>query len=288
MSNHLFNIFPNERYMDLTLYQYGWEQCLPAHSYGPASRNHYLFHYIIKGKGVLHHTDSLGQTHIYNLKPHQGFLITPQQVNTYIADKKDPWEYAWIEFDGLRVKEFLETAGLTEHSPIYRSSNRELRGSMKEELLSIIHGKEHSSLYLIGHLYLFLDLLIQSSFNRKEFSAGRLKDFYIREAISFIEQNYSHPITVEDIAVFCNLNRSYLGKIFRDELNKTPQQFLIYYRMNRAAELLKFSETTVGEIGKLVGYPNQLHFSRAFKNVFGIPPTEWRRENRLYQPVKEA
>ena len=288
MSNHLFNIFPNERYMDLTLYQYGWEQCVPAHSYGPASRNHYLFHYIIKGRGVLYSTDDQGQTHIYNLKPDQGFLISPNQVNTYIADRENPWEYAWVEFDGLRVKEFLETSGLTTQSPIYRSSNRELQGRMKDELLTIIHGKDHSSLYLIGHRYLFLDLMIQSSFNHKEFSTGKLKDFYIREAISFIEQNYSHPITVEDIAVFCNLNRSYLGKIFRDELNKTPQQFLIYYRMNRAAELLKFSETSVGEIGKLVGYPNQLHFSRAFKNVFGTPPTEWRRENRLYQPMKEA
>ena len=125
--------------------------------------------------------------------------------------------------------------------------------------------------------------MIQSSFNHKEFSTGKLKDFYIREAISFIEQNYSHPITVEDIAVFCNLNRSYLGKIFRDELNKTPQQFLIYYRMNRAAELLKFSETSVGEIGKLVGYPNQLHFSRAFKNVYGISPRQWRNENSIEQ-----
>ena len=193
-----------------------------------------------------------------------------------------------MEFDGIRVKEFLETAGLTTQSPIYRSTSRELRANMKDELLAIVHGTEYSSLYLIGRLYLFLDLLIQSSFNRKEFSAGRLKDFYIREAISFIEQNYSHPITVEDIAVFCNLNRSYLGKIFRNELNQTPQQFLIYYRMNRAAELLKFSETSVGEIGKLVGYPNQLHFSRAFKNVFGIPPTQWRTENRLYQPGRGA
>ena len=71
-------------------------------------------------------------------------------------------------------------------------------------------------------------------------------------------------------------------------MNQTHQQFIIYYRMNRAAELLKFSETSVGEIGKLVGYPNQLHLSRAFKNVFGTPPTEWRKENRLYQPMKEA
>lgn len=154
-------------------------------------------------------------------------------------------------------------------------------------MLSIVHHENHSSLYQIGHLYLFLDLLIQSSFNHRELSTGRLKDFYIREAISFIEQNYSHSITVEDIAIFCNLNRSYLGKLFRDELNQTPQQFLIYYRMNRAAELLKFSDMTVGEVGKLVGYPNQLHFSRAFKNIFELPPSTWRKENKLYKPAEE-
>ncbi|MCI8598955.1 MAG: AraC family transcriptional regulator [Lachnospiraceae bacterium] len=287
MSNVLFNIFPNERYMDLTIYQYGWEQCAPAHSYGPAARNHFLFHYIIKGKGILYNTNERGETHLYNLKRHQGFLISPQQVNTYIADKEDPWEYTWIEFDGLRAKEFLDTAGLTSESPIYRSSSHDLRNQMKEEMLSIVHHENHSSLYQIGHLYLFLDLLIQSSFNHRELSTGRLKDFYIREAISFIEQNYSHSITVEDIAIFCNLNRSYLGKLFRDELNQTPQQFLIYYRMNRAAELLKFSDMTVGEVGKLVGYPNQLHFSRAFKNIFELPPSTWRKENKLYKPAEE-
>ena len=56
------------------------------------------------------------------------------------------------------------------------------------------------------------------------------------------------------------------------------EQFLL------AAELLKFSETTVGEVGKLVGYPNQLHFSRAFKNVLSsssfIPPRSSRLELR--------
>ena len=86
-----------------------------------------------------------------------------------------------------------------------------------------------------------------------------------------------------DIAAFCNLNRSYLGKIFRESMNQTLQQFLIYYRMNRATELLKFTEMSVNEVGRLVGYPNQLHFSRAFKNVFGISPNSWRKENKLVQ-----
>ena len=67
-----------------------------------------------------------------------------------------------------------------------------------------------------------------------------MKDFYIKNAISFVEQNYNRSITVEDIAAFCNLNRNYLGKLFRENTNQTLQHFLIHYRMNRAAELIKF------------------------------------------------
>ena len=275
----IFKIFSNERYMDVTLYQYGWERCSPSHSYGPAARNHYLFHYIINGRGILYSTDQQDNTHIYHLERNQAFLICPNQINTYIADKDDPWEYTWLEFDGLRAKEFLDAAGLDISSPIYRGNDRTLRDQMKEEMLTIVRQKNRSSMYQIGHLYLFLDLLVQSSFNHREITGGKLKDFYIREAITFIEQNYSHSaITIEDIAAVCNLNRSYLGKIFRESLNQTPQQFLISYRMNRAAELLKFSDLRVGEIGKMVGYPNQLHFSRAFKNVYGQSPSYWRKE----------
>lgn len=283
MERLVFKIFPNERYIDLTLFQYGWEKCLPSHSYGPAARNHYLFHYVLDGIGTLYSNDSQGQTRTLRLKKNQGFLICPGQVNTYIADPENPWEYAWVEFDGLRAREFLDAAGLDADTPVYHSHQKELRERMRDELLAIVHNKD-SSLFQIGHLYLFLDLMIQSSFNHKSIKQGKLKDFYIREAITFIEQNYTHAITIEDIASFCNLNRSYLGKLFRDELNQTPQQFLIYYRMNQATELLKFSEMTVAEVGKMVGYPNQLHFSRAFKNVFGMSPSKWRAENKLVAP----
>ena len=51
---------------------------------------------------------------------------------------------------------------------------------------------------------------------------------------------------------------------------------LIGYRMEKAAELLKLSALSVAEVGRAVGYPNQLHFSRAFKNVHGVSPRAWR------------
>ena len=63
-------------------------------------------------------------------------------------------------------------------------------------------------------------------------------------------------------------------------MGKSPQEFLISYRMTKAAELLKLTELSIGDIGNAVGYPNQLHFSRAFRSVYGIPPRQWRTENK--------
>lgn len=58
MNELLFHIFPNERFIDLGLYQFGLEHCAPAHSYGPATRNHYLLHYVLSGTGTLYADNS--------------------------------------------------------------------------------------------------------------------------------------------------------------------------------------------------------------------------------------
>lgn len=281
MSNNLYSIFPNERFVDLGLYQYGWEQCEPLHSYGPYSRSHYLFHYVISGAGTLDSTDSSGKVTSYHIKSGQGFIIYPKQINTYYADQDHPWEYTWVEFDGLRVREALEMAGLTADSPVYHSNAKDISLELKNELLYIARHSGQSPFHLIGHLYLFLDYLTRSSSARRIRQGGKLKDFYVREALSFIEQNFQNDISVEDIAAFCNLNRSYFGKIFGSAVGKSPQEFLISYRMSKAAELLKLTRLAIRDISNAVGYPNQLHFSRAFKHVYGIPPRQWRMENRV-------
>lgn len=283
MSQVLFSVFPNERFVDLGLYQYGWEQCEPLHSYGPYVRNHYLFHYVISGTGTLHSTDYNGETRIYHVKSGEGFMIFPKQVTTYYADKDHPWEYTWLEFDGLRVKEALDLAGISITSPVYHSNSRDLSAQLKNEMLHIARNSDQTPFHLIGHLYLFLDYLTRSSSSRKMLHTGKLQDFYVREALSFIEQNFQNDISVEDIASFCNLNRSYFGKIFKDAVGKNPQDFLISYRMTKAAELLKLTELNIGDISNAVGYPSQLHFSRAFKNVYGISPRQWRNENKIVE-----
>lgn len=288
MSDLLFSVFPNENFVDLDLYQFGWEQCTPAHSFGPAARNHYLFHYVISGTGTLMADDSKGVTQTYQIKSGQGFMLFPGQISTYVADKNLPWEYAWLEFDGLKVREMIEIAGITKDSPIYHANSKDLRQNMMEEMLYIVKNADKSPLHLIGHLYLFLDYMTRSAETMRLKRGGRLRDFYIKEALSFIEQNFQNDISVEDIAAFCGLNRSYFGKIFHDTIGKSPQEFLMSYRMQKATELLKLTQLSIGDIGNAVGYPNQLHFSRAFKNVYGVSPREWRNANRIGPPRSGA
>ena len=279
MSEVIFSVFPSENFIDLGLYQFGWEQCDPSHSFGPAARNHYLFHLCLSGTGTLIADNTQGESISYQIKSGQGFMMFPHQVCTYIADHEIPWEYVWIEFDGLRAKETVELTGLGRNQPIYKAYNKDIAETMKSEMLYIINNKDASPFHLIGHLYLFIDSLVRSSTSAKIGMGNSLRDFYIKEAFSFIEQNFQNDISVEDIAASCGLNRSYFGKIFHENMGKSPQEFLISYRMTKATELLKLTGLSIADIGNAVGYPNQLHFSRAFKNVYGISPRQWRYEN---------
>lgn len=280
MSESVFSIFPNENFVDLSLYQYGMEQCPPAYSFGPATRNHYLFHYVLSGTGRLIANDSKGISHEYQIRSGEGFMIFPRQINTYIADPKLPWEYIWIEFDGMRAREIIETAGLSPDHPVYHASYKDLRENMKDEMIYIAEHHDATPFHLMGHLYLFIDYLSRSSSSQIT-ASGRVRDFYIKEALNYIEQNFQNDISVENIASFCGLNRTYFGRIFKEAVGKSPQQFLLSYRMAKAAELLKLTELSISDIGNAVGYPNQLHFSRAFKNVYGVSPREWRNKNQM-------
>lgn len=271
--------FSRGKYIDLMPYQYGREVCTPGHAFGPFRRSHYLFHYIISGSGTLVATDETGKQSTYRLGAGEGFMIFPGQTNTYYADMDDPWEYIWVEFDGIRVKESLSLVGLSESSPVYQTEKAEMRAAMEQEMRYLVDHQDASAFQLIGHTYLFLDYLLRSVLTQKAAATNKLQDLYIREAMTYIEQNYQNGITVEDVARQTGLNRSYFGKIFKSATDKSPQQYLIDYRMTKAAQLLKLTALSVGEVGRAVGYPNQLHFSRAFKTSFGLCPREWRRVN---------
>ena len=281
MGEFSFSIFPNENFLDLRMFQHGYEQCQPLQSFGPFIRNHYLFHYVISGRGSLDATEEDGvTTRRYELQAGQGFLICPGLINTYFADERDPWQYVWIEFDGLHASESLRYAGLTAAQPIYRADSMAQSTEVRDLMLYIAEHPNASALHLIGYLYLFVDALVRSSSTRLSAQGNQLKDFYIQEAVNYIEQNYQRNLTVEEVADACRLNRSYFSKLFKENMGCPPQEFLIGVRLAKATELMSSSSAPISEIAVRCGYSNQFHFSRAFKKRYGLPPQKWRAQNK--------
>ncbi|WP_225046523.1 AraC family transcriptional regulator [Lacticaseibacillus kribbianus] len=282
MEHATLTTLAQEEMLDLRLYQAGRSDCEPLHYYGPVKRNHYLFHLVTAGCGTLQSTRTTGETVTYHLSAGSGFLIVPGQVNTYYADRQDPWSYAWVEFDGLQAYRLLQLAELGQDRPIFRTPDAALVTQLQAELVFLADHPTASPLALLAHTYLAVDLLTRRrgqpprDFAR---SSQRQQDYALR-AIEFIAGHYAEPIGVADVASWCNLSRSYLGAIFQKLYGKGVQDFLIGYRMSKACELLTLGDAPIRAVAGQVGYPNQLAFSRAFARRFGMPPTEWRRQKR--------
>jgi AraC-like DNA-binding protein len=72
---------------------------------------------------------------------------------------------------------------------------------------------------------IFLDEIVRTSKTRIEVEKKSLRDFYMREALNYIEGNYMHDLSIEEIADASGLNRSYFSRIFKDYYGMTASQF---------------------------------------------------------------
>lgn len=267
--------------MDLLIYRCGYEkkQC-PWKIKQYASGGHYLFCYIVSGKGILRAEKEEKEPLVYTLSEKMGYLIEPGEEDEIRILSEDVWDYIWVEFGGVRAGEYTKTAGLSGSQPVYMPEKPEQGEELAGSMLDLVRSGEECPLKMTGYMYLFMDCLVRTCRFKGQITAGRSSEAYVEGAVRYIEQNYSRHISVEELARRCWLDRSYFGKVFKSVMGQSPQQFLIRFRMEKAAAELKTGNMSVGDIGALVGYPNLLHFSRAFKGVYGVSPSEYRQKNR--------
>lgn len=92
----------------------------------------------------------------------------------------------------------------------------------------------------------------------------------------YIHKNYSNDIDLNSIADNLGFSSSYLTKIFNRYEDITPAKFIRNYRMGIAKQLLNDKILTIQQVAASVGYNDPFHFSKSFKQTFGITPTEYR------------
>ena len=82
----------------------------------------------------------------------------------------------------------------------------------------------------------------------------------------------------------CKLNRSYFSKIFKQNMGCPPQEFLIRLRLSKAADLMKGTSGSIGDIAAQCGFQDASYFTRTFREHRGCSPAEYRRNRGLAAP----
>ena len=254
----------------LAFYFCGWEKCEPGHSFGPAVRPHFLFHFVLAGKGYY---DRAGER--YEIEAGQGFLILPGESTCYQADQSDPWEYCWIGFGGTEAESILRECGLGQRNLIYRDRSG---GQLRREMLELVDcfvRSDVNSYMLLGRLYLALSCMMS-----KQPTGDSVLQEYVNRALDFIHNNFSYEIGVAEIARTVGIDRTYLYRIFRQQVGESPKRYLTAFRLRMAAGMLEETKLPVTEVALSCGFKEASLFDRQFRGTYGCTPLQYRNRTK--------
>ncbi|MCW3606239.1 response regulator [Burkholderia cenocepacia] len=110
------------------------------------------------------------------------------------------------------------------------------------------------------------------------FAAGNDDDIIVRAAIRHLSRTLNDPPTVEELARAVGTHEKRLSRAFRDNLGQTVFEYLRFERLRIAQDLLDSTSLSIASIAKEIGFSTPANFATAFRERFGITPTEWRRQ----------
>ncbi|WP_372635298.1 response regulator [Cohnella sp.] len=103
----------------------------------------------------------------------------------------------------------------------------------------------------------------------------------MEKVLKYLESHYADPmLSLKGVAAAFRMSDTYLSRTLKEEMNVNFVKYLIRVRMNKARELLEATDLSTTEIAERVGFSDYPHFSKTFKKVFGLTPTEDRKQRR--------
>ena len=258
------NVFDFRLQGDLNLHYCGYRPESIDHKY-VHRQNTYLLTFVCEGEATL----TVGERTM-SLTAGDAYVMFPSSLASYETAAGRPWSFRWVTLTGSQMKTLLPMLGVTPEEPILRPAESARAERLLEELFRKTEQADvRSKLAAMGLLYELFSCLAQR--------AAPTANATVAEAVRYMSRHYAEELTVHGLAERAFLNNNYFSKLFSEHVGLTPQQFLLKLRMERAKELLQYTDLTVGEVAAKVGFADALYFSRVFRRYAACSPTEFRR-----------
>lgn len=248
----------------------GYEVCTPDYEIARDSFPYFSIEFVSGGRGWLR----LGGKR-QRLTPGTVFTYGPGISQHITTDSREPLAKYFVDFAGQPAMPLLAEPQLAPGT-IHRVASP---GVVQAVFDLLVQDGSQGSGYtgaLCAALLNYLILKITDSRLPPQASGTPAYDTYQR-CRRYMEQHAERLQSLQQAARQCHIDPAYLCRLFRRFDHQSPYQFLMRQKMNLAAERLQESGATIRRVAGELGFDDPYHFSRSFKQVFGISPDAFRR-----------
>lgn len=115
----------------------------------------------------------------------------------------------------------------------------------------------------------------------KQIEITSLDEKLVQDATAYVEDNINNPdLSVETLSEAMNMSRVHLYKKLLQLTGSTPSEFIRLIRLRRAEQLLRQSQLSVAEVSYMVGFNNPRYFSKYFKDLYGMMPSQYKEAKK--------
>jgi AraC family transcriptional regulator len=105
---------------------------------------------------------------------------------------------------------------------------------------------------------------------------GGLSPYVLRNVLEYVNNHLSQALTLAELAAVAALSEYHFARMFRQSMNMAPHQYVMQQRMEKAKNLVQFTQQPLTDIALACGFSSASHFSNRFKATLGLTPSQLR------------
>lgn len=201
-------------------------------------------------------------------------IVNPYVEHVEASQDEEPLEYIVLGIEGL---EFTGAGSNVLYIPSCDQPIGKTIRNLLDEAQSTAFGHKNICQHLLSIL---LILILRQKEMNGSITAARDVQAFCAVVKSYIDTHYKEAITLDTLADVVRQNKFYLVHAFTKAYNLSPIKYLMKRKMDESKYLLAETDTSVADIGAIVGFSSASHFSQAFKRIVGCTPNAYRKQER--------